>query len=198
MRPARCRLARSISLMRVCQPSPVARSAASTSASKRSFTGSLVVAWVLPWGRPRLRAAGCSCSGVVMRANWPAWAWRMDWATSWAKASISRSMVLVSGIEGLLPHFQNIGGQIVELGFGIGCDQDNFTAGQAVEVNDPGASTLAYALTFPAHFAQRGNAWNAVPCLGVGGYEELEFVQFFITKHTLRHPKEYGGFNNSK
>ena len=40
----------SISLIRVCHPSPLARSAASTSASRRSLIGSLVIAAL---GRPR-------------------------------------------------------------------------------------------------------------------------------------------------
>jgi len=49
-RPAKCKDARRVSLMRVCQPSPVARSAANTSASSRIFTGSLVARDL---GRPR-------------------------------------------------------------------------------------------------------------------------------------------------
>ncbi len=49
-RPASLSEARNVSLMRVCQPSPLARSAASTSASSRNLTGSLVTAAL---GRPR-------------------------------------------------------------------------------------------------------------------------------------------------
>ena len=49
-RPANFNDARSVSLMRVCHPSPLARNAANTSASKRSLTASLVVA---DFGRPR-------------------------------------------------------------------------------------------------------------------------------------------------
>lgn len=55
--PAKCIDARSVSFTRVCQPSPLARSAASKSASRRNLTGSLVTACTLPTGRPRRRAA---------------------------------------------------------------------------------------------------------------------------------------------
>ena len=48
--PDKRKEALSISLTRVCQPSPLARSAASTSASSRSLIGSLVIAAL---GRPR-------------------------------------------------------------------------------------------------------------------------------------------------
>jgi hypothetical protein len=58
-----------MSLMRVCQPSPVARSAARTSGSSRSFTGSLLTAATLPAGRPRRRAT--TCSGVCTRPARP-------------------------------------------------------------------------------------------------------------------------------
>lgn len=41
-RPASCKDARGVSLIRFCQPSPVSRRAAGTSASRRIFTGSFV------------------------------------------------------------------------------------------------------------------------------------------------------------
>ena len=51
IRPAIFNAARKVSLIRVCQPSPLARSAANTSASKRNLTGSLVdVDFGLPRG----------------------------------------------------------------------------------------------------------------------------------------------------
>lgn len=75
-RPARRKEARSMSLMRVCQPLPVALSASRTSASRRSLTACLVVAWTLPSGRPRARAL--IWSGVCTAAYSPRWAWARD------------------------------------------------------------------------------------------------------------------------
>ena len=51
IRPAIFRAARKVSLIRVCQPSPLARNAANTSASRRNLTGSLVDAY---FGLPRV------------------------------------------------------------------------------------------------------------------------------------------------
>jgi len=63
----------SMSLMRVCQPSPVARSAASTSGSSRSFTACL---WAVALERPRrinfqpsYRSASCSQASVISSAS---------------------------------------------------------------------------------------------------------------------------------
>lgn len=77
-RPARLKAARRVSLMRVCQPSPLARRAARTSASKRSLTVSVRPPHIdrrwRSWLRIRWQRSATDAAAVP-RCGWPcAWA----------------------------------------------------------------------------------------------------------------------------
>lgn len=69
--PLKARNARNASLMRVCHPSPLARSAAITSASNRTLTASLVTSFCFSWDG--LGGAQQSTLAYELAKNCPTW-----------------------------------------------------------------------------------------------------------------------------
>lgn len=155
-RPASISEALSVSSMRVCQPSPVARRASKTSGDKRILTGNLVPAFVLPAGLPRSLAL--ICSGVVMRPYMPAFACARDSrkpgnscpaSSSAARATFSISMFWMS-IRLSLSDF--LGRYVGLFRFGINGNQKQSTLITEVEVNYSRSTPLAFAVNRPSHF----------------------------------------------
>jgi hypothetical protein len=180
---------------RVCQPLPLARQAASTSGSRRRVTGALCTVCT---GRPAARRARI-CSGVWTRPTPPASPCSTDRNNAASNSRISGSAwgsIFLLGIQFLLDFYKHFRADVVELGFGIHQQQNNFTAGQAVEVNHPRTASLTHAMACPAHFAQTARAGNHVASQRVLADEVNEFNTLSIAPDSGRPSHEFRGFDD--